>query len=260
MTVLETRGLRKEYGRGKNRVTALGGVDLRLESGRIYGLVGNNGAGKTTLMRSIAGLVLPSGGTVSLFGETEKAALRRARQRLGILIAEPAGYEDLTLWQNLKAQTMLLPGGKRTALSALCAFAGLDPGSLRHTLRQCSTGQKQRYGLAAALLGEPELLLLDEPMNGLDPSGVAELRERILRLREERGMTMLISSHLLGELHKIATDYIFLRDGLVLETLTAPELEERLEAQKLRDVEEYFIRLNREAQARLGSFFTGDGT
>lgn len=258
MAVLEVKGLKKEYGRGANRVTALGGVDLSLESGRIYGLVGNNGAGKTTLLRLIAGLSFPTAGSVALFGETGEAGLRRARQRLGVLISEAAGYEDLTLWQNLRAQAVLLPKGEAADLRALCAFVGLEPGSLRRTLRQCSTGQKQRYGIAAALLGNPELLLLDEPMNGLDPGGVVEVRELILRLSRERNMTILVSSHLLAELHKIATDYIFLRYGKVLETVTAAELDSRAEERGLKDVEAYFLELNRAAKEREGSFFPGE--
>ena len=122
----------------------------------------------------------------------------------------------------------------------------------RKIMKQYSTGMKQRYGLASALLGSPELLLLDEPMNGLDPSGVAEIRELLLRLHREKGLTILISSHLLGELHKVATDYIFLRFGQVLETVTAAELDRRIEERKLKDAEAYFIELERAAQAREG--------
>ena len=257
MAVLEAKGLRKEYGRGKNRLTALDGVDLTLEQGRIYGLVGNNGAGKTTLMRLIAGLALPTAGTVSLFGAADPAGLREARKRLGSLIAEPSGYEDLSIWQNLKAQAVLLPKERQPDLRALCAAVGLEGAVLRRSLRQCSAGQKQRYGLASALLGEPELLLLDEPMNGLDPSGVAEIRELLLRLNRERGLTVLVSSHLLGELHKIASDYVFLRFGRILETVPARELEARASARGLKDVEDYFIALDREAQRREGSLLGG---
>ncbi len=257
MALFACKGLAKQYGRGQNRVTALSDVELNLEPGRIYGLVGNNGAGKTTLLRLMAGLAVPTAGELSLFGASDEKSLGEARKRLGSLISEPAGYEDLTLRQNLKAQSILLPREKRTDIRALCALVGLEDGALRRTLRQCSTGQKQRYGIASALLGEPELLLLDEPMNGLDPSGVVEIRELILRLNRERGMTILLSSHLLAELHKVATDYIFLRFGRVMETVTASELDSRVAARKLKDVEAYFIALNRDAKAREGSFLTG---
>ncbi len=253
MTVFEARGLGKEYGRRGGKVTALAGVDLSLERGRIYGLVGDNGAGKTTLLRLMAGLALPTSGSMALFGAEDKKGLQEARLRLGTLIAEASGYEDLSLWQNLKVQEALLPAAQRQDLRALCDLVGLDKGSRRRTLRQCSTGQKQRYGLASALLGSPEFLLLDEPMNGLDPSGVAEVRELILRLNRERGVTILISSHLLAELHKIATDYIFLRFGSVLETITASELDKRMEARGLKEPEAYFLALEREARAREGS-------
>ena len=253
MTVFEAKDLRKEYGRGRNRLTALAGIDLTLEEGRIYGLVGNNGAGKTTLMRLMAGLALPTGGSLSLFGAEDPKGLQQARQKLGALISQPAGYEDLTLWQNLRTQALLLPAGAEKELGPLCELVGLDASARRRSLRRCSTGQRQRYGLASALLGRPSLLLLDEPMNGLDPKGVAEVRELILRLNRDRGMTVLVSSHLLGELHKIATDYIFLRFGQVLETLSAEELDRQLEEGQWKDVEAWFLALERAAQAREGS-------
>lgn len=253
MTVFEARGLCKTYGRGNRAVTALENVDLRLEEGHIYGLVGNNGAGKTTLLRLMAGLCFPTAGRMVLFGAEDEKSLARARLRMGSLIAEPSGYEDLSLRQNLRAQALLLPAAEKSDPEALCGLVGLDEKSRRRTLRQCSAGQKQRYGLASALLGSPELLLLDEPMNALDPGGAVEMRELLTRLNREKGLTMLISSHLLGELHKIATDYIFLRFGRVLETLSAGELEMRLEQRKLKDAEAYFLELERAALAREGS-------
>ncbi len=253
MTVLEAKGLVKRYGRGGRAVTALDGVDLRLEQGHIYGLVGNNGAGKTTLLRLIAGLALPTEGSMALFGASDSKGLQAARQRLGTLISEAAGYEDLSLRQNLKAQEALLPGREKPDLRALCELAGLDKSSLRRTLRQCSTGQKQRYGLASALLGDPEFLLLDEPMNGLDPKSVAEMRELLLRLNRDRGVTILLSSHLLTELHKVATDYIFLRFGSVMETVSAIELDRRMAERGMKDPEAYFLELEREAARREGS-------
>ncbi len=249
MIVFEAEGLGKRYGRGRRMSTALSRVDLRLEEGRIYGLVGNNGAGKTTLMKLMAGLVLPTEGSMTLFGARKPKELLAARLQLGALFFEASGYEDLSLWQNLRTQATLLPSSQREDLRALCELVGLDKGSLRKTLRQASAGQKQRYGLAAALLGSPKLLLLDEPMNALDPSGVTEIRELLQRLNREKGITILVSSHLLAELHKIATDYIFLRFGRVLETVTAEELDRRLEARGLRDAEAYFAELERSARA-----------
>ena len=256
MIVLETKDLTKVYKekvidlrdrrinlKDRMEFKVLDGADLTLESGHIYGLVGNNGAGKTTLMRLIAGLALPTGGSLSLFGAGSEKELFAARQRLGSLISQPAGYEDLSLWQNLVSQSILLPHVTRKDLSDLCSLVGLERSARRRSLRKASTGEKQRYGLAAALMGEPDLLLLDEPMNGLDPGGIADTRDLLLRLNRERGLTILISSHLLGELHRTATDYIFLHQGKVLETITAEELDRRIAEEKLRDVEAYFLAL-----------------
>lgn len=261
MIVLETKDLTKVYKekvidlrdrrinlKDRMEFKALDGVDLALESGHIYGLVGNNGAGKTTLMRLIAGLALPTGGSLSLFGAGSEKELFAARKRLGSLISQPAGYEDLSLWQNLVSQSILLPHVTRKELSDLCGLVGLERSARRRSLRKASTGEKQRYGLAAALMGEPDLLLLDEPMNGLDPGGIADTRDLLLRLNRERGLTILISSHLLGELHRTATDYIFLHQGKVLETITAEELDRRIAEEKLRDVEAYFLALVKSAK------------
>ena len=255
MIVLETKDLTKVYKekvidlrdrrinlKDRMEFKALDGVDLALESGHIYGLVGNNGAGKTTLMR------LPTGGSLSLFGAGSEKELFAARKRLGSLISQPAGYEDLSLWQNLVSQSILLPHVTRKELSDLCSLVGLERSARRRSLRKASTGEKQRYGLAAALMGEPDLLLLDEPMNGLDPGGIADTRDLLLRLNRERGLTILISSHLLGELHRTATDYIFLHQGKVLETITAEELDRRIAEEKLRDVEAYFLALVKSAK------------
>ena len=261
MGVFAARGLGKTY-RGKlvNRkdgrisldwerpgFTALDGVDLTMEAGHIYGLVGNNGAGKTTLMRIIAGLTRPSTGTFTLFGAETEKELFAARQRMGSLIARPTGYDHLTLRQNLVSQAMLIPEERREEAAAICALVGLEEGPQSRRLWMASTGEKQRYGLASALLGSPELLLLDEPMNGLDPRGIVDTRELLLRLNRERGMTILISSHLLAELHQVATDYIFLHRGRVLETLTAEELDRRIEERGLNSVEAYFLALTEEA-------------
>jgi len=247
--VFEARGLTKAYtgrlGKKGDVLTALDSLDLTLEAGRIYGLVGNNGAGKTTLMRIIAGLAFPTAGSFRLLGAETEKELFSARQRIGCLISQPAGYEDLSLWQNLRAQELLLPEGKAGDLRELCALVGLDEHTRRRSLRKASTGEKQRYGLASALLGDPELLILDEPMNGLDPSGAAEMRSLLLELHRERGKTILISSHLLAELHQVATDYIFLRRGRLLETLTAEELDLRIAGGGYKNVEGYFLALNR---------------
>ena len=244
--ILQARGLTRRYGlRAENRVTALKELSFTLKRGRIYGLVGNNGAGKTTLLRILSGLSTADEGSLSLFGSTNERELRLARRRLGVLVEAPNYYEDMTLLQNLRAQAMLLPRESRREPRELCGLLGVTPQVARRRLRKCSLGERQRYGLASALLGKPELLLLDEPLNGLDPSGVSELRELLLRLNREEGLTMLISSHVLAELHKVATDYIFLRQGELAECLSAEELDRSIEEQGLKDVESWFLALNR---------------
>ena len=244
--ILQARGLTKRYGlRAENRVTALKELSFTLKRGRIYGLVGNNGAGKTTLLRILSGLSTADEGSLSLFGSANERELRLARRRLGVLVEAPNYYEDMTLLQNLRAQAMLLPRESRREPRELCGLLGVTPQVARRRLRKCSLGERQRYGLASALLGKPELLLLDEPLNGLDPGGVVELRELLLRLNREEGLTMLISSHVLAELHKVATDYIFLRQGELAECLSAEELDRSIEEQGLKDVESWFLALNR---------------
>lgn len=244
--ILQTKQLCKEYGLTQSkRVTALKNVDIELERGRIYGLVGNNGSGKTTLMRIISGLVRATSGEISLFGSENAKELQQERRRVGMLVESPAYYSELSIMQNLKAQSRLYSKNEHFDLDELCAMVGIDKSFSRRSIRKCSLGQQQRYGIASALLGKPELLILDEPLNGLDPGGVNELRELLLRLNKEQGVTMLISSHILAELYKTATDYIFFRRGEVQECISAEELDERITENELKDVEEYFLMLNR---------------
>jgi len=244
--ILQTKQLCKEYGLTQSkRVTALKNVDIELERGRIYGLVGNNGSGKTTLMRIISGLVRATSGEISLFGSENAKELQQERRRVGMLVESPAYYSELSIMQNLKAQSRLYSKSERFDLDELCALVGIDNSFSRRSIRKCSLGQQQRYGIASALLGKPELLILDEPLNGLDPEGVNELRELLIKINREQGVTMLISSHILAELHKTATDYIFFRRGEVQECISAEELDERITENELKDVEEYFLMLNR---------------
>ena len=250
--VLQTRELTKRYGITKSRmVTALKDITVTLERGRIYGLVGNNGSGKTTFIRLVTGLTRPTSGTISLFGSDSPKELMSARKRLGALVDSPAYYPDMTLMQNLKAQLMLLEREERANLEELCRVVGIEPREVgRRRIKNCSQGQRQRYGIASALLGKPDFLLLDEPLNGLDPSGVSELRELLTRLNGEYGITMLISSHILAELHKVATDYIFFDLGEIVETITSEELDRRIEERELNDVEAYFMELTRRKLTR----------
>lgn len=225
-------------------------VSIQLVPGRIYGLVGNNGAGKSTLLRLITGLSKPTAGTLSLFGSRNARELRRARQRTGALIEHPTFYRDMRVSQNLNAQAILCQKQpNRQDIEFLRNQLGIGRNQIGDPrLSQCSLGQQQRYGIAAALLGAPSFLLLDEPINGLDPSGVQEIRE-YLQTIHQKGATILISSHLLEELYKLATDYIFLDKGKVIEQITAEMLDARLKATEGTSLEKYFLDLVQQTEA-----------
>lgn len=224
--VLRTRALTKRYG-GK---TALEGLDLSLESGRIYGLIGPEGAGKTTLLRLLAGLSFPTSGSISLFGETSPSRLAKARKRVGFLIDEPIAVEYFSLRQNLELQAPLTGRRDGTGLKELRRKLGLTERSMGHRRwRDCAAWERQRYGLAAALLGEPELLVLDDPLNGLDPEGLRAALELLGERNRDGGVTMLIASAFPGQLLGLATDYLFLDEGRLLGSMTAREAEQLAE-------------------------------
>ena len=238
--VLVTHDLTKRY-RGK---TALEKLNITLEEGHIYGLIGLNGAGKTTLMRLLAGLSEPTAGSFSLFGSRTEGENCRARRRVGFLIEKPIAYDNLSLRRNLILHASLLGRADREKLRILEAELGIPERTMgRRRYGSCSMGEKQRYGIAAALLGDPALLVLDEPVNGLDPAGTRELRELLLRRNREQGTTMLISSHILEELQLLATDYLFLHEGKLLLSLTAEELDSRLERENVLRLEDFFLGL-----------------
>ncbi|MNO33159.1 putative ABC transporter ATP-binding protein YxlF [compost metagenome] len=221
-TVLRTSGLTKSF-QGSD---ALHQVSVTLEAGKIYGLIGQNGAGKTTLMRIVAGLSFPSGGSIELFGQTGEKALQVERKRLGCMIEHPGLTPHLTARDNLKLHRLIRGIPNKEIEGELLEFVGLaDTGKKK--VKDFSLGMKQRLGIAVALLGSPELLILDEPINGLDPLGVVEIRNLLKKLCGEQQMTILISSHNLPELYQTATDYIILHKGEVKQTLTGTQLEER---------------------------------
>ncbi len=219
MYIIETKQLEKTY----QKARALRGVDLQLEAGRIYGLVGNNGAGKTTLFRILAGLARPTKGSFSLLGETTERGQNKARKKVGFLIEEPVFYPNMSAGANLRNIQLMLGGGKKAELTHLLELVGLEPAS-RQRLRTFSMGMKQRYGLAAAMVGDPTLLVLDEPLNGLDPRGTREINA-LLQDLVKQGKTVLLSSHLLAQLYNIATDYIFMDHGKVIRELSHRELQ-----------------------------------
>lgn len=219
--VFRTNNLTKTY----NGVKVLQNVTIALEPGRIYGLLGQNGAGKTTLMRILTGLTFPTEGEIELFGETSNGGLQAERKRLGCMIEYPSLISYMSASENLEYHRLMhgIPG--KTIVEELLEMVGLN-GTGKKKAKDFSLGMKQRLGIAIALLGNPELLILDEPTNGLDPLGVVEIRKLINRLCEERQMTILISSHNLPELYQVATDYIIIHKGVVKRTLTQSELEE----------------------------------
>lgn len=212
--VIETSGLTKRF----PTKLAVDHIDMHVRRGEIYGLIGKNGAGKTTAMKMILGILTPTDGTISLFGGEDLAT---ARRRIGSLIEAPGIYKNCSARENMK-RFALLAGGE-DKIDELLAFVGLGDVGTRKA-GTFSLGMKQRLGIAIALLGDPELLILDEPINGLDPAGIKEIRDMILTLNHEKGVTFLISSHLLDELGKIATSYGIINNGHLIDEASAEEI------------------------------------
>lgn len=221
----------------------LDNISLELYEGSIYGFIGNNGAGKTTLMRIITGLARPSSGRIELFGNAAEKEIRKARRRTGALVESPVYYEDMNSRQNLYAQSLCRGKVDKDEIHDLLELVGLSEktGECRISLRNCSTGMKQRYGLAFAMLGNPELLILDEPINGLDPKGTRDMRNLFNDLNQNQGKTMLISSHILTELYQVATDFIFINHGRIIKQMTHAALESECGGSS--NIEQYFFDL-----------------
>lgn len=216
---VETIGLCKTY----EKHEAVSNLNLKVETGAIYGLIGPNGSGKSTTLKMLSGLAAPTKGEVKLFGRPVND--RMVRRRIGVLIEDAGLYQHLTAWDNilLKAECMGLTNRKK--LASVLEITGLTRVGKKQ-VRHFSMGMKQRLGVALALLGNPDFLILDEPINGLDPEGIRELRELMLRLNEE-GKTILLSSHILGELSKIASHYGIIREGVLQEQISKEALDEK---------------------------------
>ena len=219
--ILTADNLNKNY----RHSHALHNFSMHIPKGAIYGFVGENGAGKTTLIRTICGLQAPTSGTYSLYGvkNTDKC-IREAQQRIGAVVESPAVYLDMNAENNLKHQYHVLGLPTYDGLKELLHLVGLEKTG-RKKVRNYSLGMKQRLGIAVALVGNPDFLILDEPTNGLDPQGIIELRELILKLNRQRQITVLISSHNLDELSRIATHYGFIVNGAMAKEITAEELD-----------------------------------
>ncbi len=219
MLAIETTSLTKMYG-GKAAVKRL---NLKIQEGEIYGFIGRNGAGKSTTLKMICGIAWPTEGEIRLFGKPVSDPV--VRRRLGVLIESAGVYPHMTARQNVVMKAMCMGLADERSVDDVLRMTGLaDVGKKK--VKHFSMGMKQRLGVALALLGNPDLLILDEPINGLDPEGIRELRQLIWKLHEE-GKTILISSHILGELSKISTNYGIIKDGEMVEQLTREELEEK---------------------------------
>ncbi len=219
--VLKTRNLCKSYGHFK----ALNGLSMNVPKGAIYGFVGKNGAGKTTLIRLICGLQYPTSGDFSLYGiPSTEETITKSRRRMGAVVETPSIYLGMTAEDNLKEQFRILGLPSFDGISDLLKLVGLE-NTGKKKARNFSLGMKQRLGIAIALAGDPDFLVLDEPVNGLDPQGIIEIRELILKLNRERQITVLISSHILEELSKLATHFGFIDGGHMLKEISAEELE-----------------------------------
>ena len=218
--VLSTKDLCKKY--GKNRI--LKNVTMDIPKGSIFGLVGRNGAGKTTLMRIVTGLAAPTSGTYSIGGvNSSDKKILAVRRRMGSIIESPAIYKNLSAYDNVKLQYINLGMTSYETIPDLLELVELqDTGKKK--AGKFSLGMRQRLGIAIALCGNPDILVLDEPINGLDPQGIIQMREILLRINREKHTTILISSHILEELSKLATHYAFIEKGEILQTLSAHDL------------------------------------
>ena len=216
--ILETENLTKNYGRKK----ALEEVSIHVEQGAIYGLVGRNGAGKTTLMKIVCGLIKKNGGSYSIFGKKD-GEIGSIMQRVGLLIESPGIFDEYDALTNLKLKCSLLGIRGEAEPKRLLKLVGLENAGKKKA-KNFSLGMKQRLGIGIALAGSPDLVVLDEPINGLDPQGIIEMRDMIRNLNKENGTTFIISSHILDELSKIATKYGIINYGKLVEEVTAEEL------------------------------------
>ena len=219
MAVVSAAGLSKRYG----AVTAVDGVDLRVDAGEIYALLGLNGAGKTTTIRMLLGMIRPTGGSVALLGTPVGPVQRSVWARVGYLVESPAAYPELTVRENLDVVRRLRKVADRRAVDEVIERLRLGPYASRRA-RTLSLGNAQRLGLAKALIHRPELLILDEPANGLDPAGVVEIRHLLVDLAQAHGATVFLSSHILAEVARLATRIGIIHEGRLLQEIDAEDL------------------------------------
>ncbi len=220
--VIDVQNLTKQY----QKQIAVREAGFQVKRSSICGLIGPNGAGKTTIMKMLGGLVIPTSGSMSIYGSRTERELVKARERMSIMIETPYAKLDLTAQQNLEKQRLQkgIPGKNR--IDEVMELVGLPISKIgKKRLKEYSLGMRQRFGLANALLSKPEIMILDEPVNGLDPEGIVELRELFLQLNKKEDVTILISSHILSELSLMCDDYVFIVNGSIVKHLTRDALE-----------------------------------
>ncbi|WP_028044266.1 ABC transporter ATP-binding protein [Candidatus Stoquefichus massiliensis] len=220
MDVIKTKKLTKKYG----QQLSVDHIDMVVKKGDIYGFIGRNGAGKSTTLKMISGLMRSTEGNIELFGKPVHDEM--SRKRIGILIEEPGLYPNMNAYDNLELQALSLGITNKKRIYDVLALVHLTSAG-KKKVKNYSMGMKQRLGIALALLGNPDLLILDEPINGLDPEGIKEIRETLIQLNKEYGMTIIISSHILGELSKLATTFGIIKDGQLIQQISKEELDEK---------------------------------
>ncbi|MBR4586824.1 MAG: ATP-binding cassette domain-containing protein [Lachnospiraceae bacterium] len=221
--IMETQNLTKTYG----TKDAAKDINIHIREGEIYGLIGRNGAGKTTIMRMISGLSNPTSGTYSLFGKTG-SEMKKMMNKVGVLIEHPGLYPKLSAQENIKIKCIGMGvDSSKEYVNNLLDLVGLPDVSPKKKSGEFSLGMRQRLGIALALVGEPSMIILDEPINGLDPQGIVEVRHTLERLSKEKGITIMISSHILEELSKLANSYGIINEGHLIEQFTSEELHSR---------------------------------
>ena len=221
--VIKTNNLSKIYSNTK----VVNSINMHVEKGKIYGLLGKNGAGKTTTMCMLLNLTYPTSGEIFLFGKNSKKYSKELYSKIGSIIETPGFYENLTAYENLKIISKLRGNYKPQNIDLVLEMVNLNNAKSKK-FKDFSLGMKQRLGIAAAIMHNPELLILDEPINGLDPFGIKEIRSLLKRLAHEFGITILISSHILSEIENIADVIGFMDEGVLIEEISKEELYERL--------------------------------
>lgn len=218
-TIIEVKSLTKKYG----EFYANKDISLNIKKGGIYGLVGENGAGKTTLIRLLAGLVSKTSGEIKFYGSSDERDLINARKKFSFIVETPYYVPEMTAYDNLNLQRLQKGINDKKVIDRSLKLAGLEHTGKKQA-GKFSLGMRQRLGIAIAMLDSVEVLVLDEPINGLDPQGIIEMRNLLIKLNREHGITILISSHILSELSQIVTDYIFMSDGMMIKQISKEQL------------------------------------